>query len=216
MIPVLVVGKGRFPCESLGLALRRTGVVRVVGWADARTLAAGIVGVADARVLLVDAATLDAPADALCRARIAAPAAKLVLLSRETDEETVEEAVRHGADAVIARSVTSDTLAVLLRELARGTIHVRPAPERARAGRPAALAVLTPREHEILVMLADGARNAEIAASLQVSEQTVKFHVSNVFRKIGASNRTEACRWAIREGLVRPEPGAAYAAARAA
>jgi DNA-binding NarL/FixJ family response regulator len=61
---------------------------------------------------------------------------------------------------------------------------------------------LTPRETEVLQLLADGLANKVIAAKLGVSEETVKFHLASVFGKLGASNRTDAVRQAIRRGLV--------------
>jgi DNA-binding NarL/FixJ family response regulator len=61
---------------------------------------------------------------------------------------------------------------------------------------------LTPRETEVLQLLADGLANKVIAAKLGVSEETVKFHLASVFGKLGASNRTDAVRQALRRGLV--------------
>jgi DNA-binding CsgD family transcriptional regulator len=61
---------------------------------------------------------------------------------------------------------------------------------------------LTPREHEVLVLAADGLRNREIAARLGVSEHTVKFHLAAIFGKLGATSRTQAVRIALRLGLI--------------
>jgi DNA-binding NarL/FixJ family response regulator len=62
--------------------------------------------------------------------------------------------------------------------------------------------MLTRREYEILQLVAHGHRNGTIASMLAVTEQTIKFHLSNVYRKLGVSNRTEAARWAQMHGLV--------------
>src|SRR5207248_8710438 len=64
---------------------------------------------------------------------------------------------------------------------------------------------LTRRETEILALLADGHSNAQLAKMLWVTEQTVKFHLSNIYRKLGVVNRTEAARWAHRHGLLEGE-----------
>lgn len=61
---------------------------------------------------------------------------------------------------------------------------------------------LTPREHDVLVLLADGVGNREIASRLGISEHTVKFHLSAVFGKLGATTRTNAVRRALRAGLI--------------
>jgi DNA-binding NarL/FixJ family response regulator len=62
--------------------------------------------------------------------------------------------------------------------------------------------VLTPRELEILRLVANGASNGRVAAELWVTEQTVKFHLSNVYQKLGVANRTEASRFAHVNGLL--------------
>jgi DNA-binding NarL/FixJ family response regulator len=61
---------------------------------------------------------------------------------------------------------------------------------------------LTPREIDVLQLLADGLPNKSIAARLEVSDQTVKFHVASILAKLGATNRTEAVRLALRRGLI--------------
>lgn len=61
---------------------------------------------------------------------------------------------------------------------------------------------LTPREHDVLVLLADGVGNREIASRLGLSEHTVKFHLSAIFGKLGATTRTDAVRRALRGGLI--------------
>ena len=61
---------------------------------------------------------------------------------------------------------------------------------------------LTPREHEVLTLLADGLPNREIAARLGVSEHTVKFHLGAIFGKLGASTRTEAVQKGLRSGVI--------------
>jgi DNA-binding CsgD family transcriptional regulator len=67
---------------------------------------------------------------------------------------------------------------------------------------PGLVEPLTPREHEVLVLLADGLRNREIAIRLAISEHTVKFHLASIFGKLGASSRTEVVRRALRLGLI--------------
>ena len=86
----------------------------------------------------------------------------------------------------------------------------RPAPvapaEPAERALPPDAPRLTRRELEILRLAADGHSNAQLARMLWVTEQTVKFHLSNIYRKLDVSNRTEASRWAQRHGLLESSP----------
>jgi DNA-binding NarL/FixJ family response regulator len=110
--------------------------------------------------------------------------------------EALTEAVRVVArgDALLAPELTRRVIATFARP------GGRPAP--GRAGRR--LDDLTPREHEVLVLLAGGATNAEIAAQLHLGETTVKTHVSRVLMKLGARDRTQAVVLAYELGVVRP------------
>jgi DNA-binding CsgD family transcriptional regulator len=65
---------------------------------------------------------------------------------------------------------------------------------------------LTRRELEILRLVSEGHSNAELARQLWVTEQTIKFHLSNIYRKLDVANRTEASRWAQLNGLLQPRP----------
>ena len=70
------------------------------------------------------------------------------------------------------------------------------------AGEPLLVEPLTPREHEVLSLVADGLRNREIADRLGITEHTVKFHLAAVFGKLGATSRTDAVRRGFRLGLI--------------
>ena len=101
------------------------------------------------------------------------------------------------------------TLGLLVREIWAGNIHhafTGPPGDRRRQGDHAKL---TPRELEILQLVAGGASNGVIARQLWVTEQTVKFHLSNVYRKLGVSNRTEAEPLRARPRAGRSRPPAA-------
>jgi DNA-binding NarL/FixJ family response regulator len=95
-------------------------------------------------------------------------------------------------------------LGPLLREIWAGSIHHAFDIERAGATREERHANLTPRELEILRLVADGSANSQIAHELWVTEQTVKFHLSNVYRKLGVANRTEASHYAHVHELIEP------------
>jgi DNA-binding NarL/FixJ family response regulator len=140
--------------------------------------------------------------DPLARLRDAGeqvPGALRVLLSIREDPETIDRALEAGADTILCRALPSTTMGTVLREVARGHVIQKPRP--ARAASVAADSPLTSRELEILTLAAEGWTNARIAAELQITHQTVKFHLSNSYRKLGAANRTEASRYLHR----RPE-----------
>ena len=141
--------------------------------------------------------------DALARLRDAAEqvgTATRLLLGAHDDPVAIDRALEAGADAVICRALPSTTMGTVLREVARGHVVQRPRPTRQPAG--VTDTPLTSRELEILTLAAEGWTNARIAAELQITQQTVKFHLSNSYSKLGAANRTEASRFLHR----RPDP----------
>jgi DNA-binding NarL/FixJ family response regulator len=170
--------------------------------------------VADARPDVVIVDDLGAPAEAVKRiteVHSALPAAKVVLLVPDTSLDWVEDAVRAGAHAVLSKTIDPISAGTLLREIVRGTIFHCLADPTVRAGRVAQESDtaheslgLTQRELELLRLVASGATNSRLARQLFVTEQTVKFHLSNIYRKLGVANRTQASRFAYAHGLVPP------------
>ncbi len=136
----------------------------------------------------------------LARARERNPKLSAIVLSRYTDPDHIEEALAAGASAYVTKTAQREDLAAAVRQAFEHTIYLR----RGRAVSTAEKSVLTRREREILQLVAEGLSNANIARQLWVTEQTVKFHLSNIYRKLGVANRTEASRWAHREGLLPP------------
>ena len=120
------------------------------------------------------------------------------------------EALRAGIRAALPGDISPDQLVAALQAVASGLLVLHPA--HANEGLPAGLApshaldelaeALTRRELEVLQMLAAGLSNKEIAARLNISEHTVKFHVASILGKLGAASRTEAVSLGIRRGLV--------------
>jgi DNA-binding NarL/FixJ family response regulator len=122
------------------------------------------------------------------------------------EESQGPEALAQGARGVLLRDAAPDRLAAALDAVARGLLVVDPAltellPRR-RPGDPALVEPLTPREAEVLQLLAEGLSNKAIAARLGISEHTAKFHVNAILGKLGAETRTEALVHAARLGLV--------------
>ena len=148
-------------------------------------------------------------------ARERVPDLRIIVVSSLTGREHVERALAAGASAYVVKTAHPDDLATAVRQAFQPSVYF-PAPKDS-GGRPSLdeghVLHLTPREREILRLVAEGHSNAALAKMLWVTQQTVKFHLSNVYRKLGVSNRTEAARWAQLNGLL-PPPGGQGASAQ--
>jgi DNA-binding NarL/FixJ family response regulator len=129
------------------------------------------------------------------------PEIKVVMLSASTSGELIEAALRRGASAYVVKSVDPDDLPATLRQALEGNVHTAIGLEHESSSGGKALG-LTDREVTILGALARGLSNDEIAKEFWVAPQTVKFHLTNIYRKLGVKNRTEATRLAYQHGLV--------------
>jgi DNA-binding NarL/FixJ family response regulator len=208
MLLVIVTDNG-FAAEAIRRSFRNTSGVHVAGYVDGRRACGAAVAEAQPDVVIVDEMTWCASALArISEIRSALPSAKIVALTSQPGADWVAEAARAGAHAAIAKTVQPSTLAVLVREIWAGTVHHAFEGTRASASLGMEHASLTPRELEILRLVAGGASNGRIARQLWVTEQTIKFHLSNVYRKLGVSNRTEASHYAHVNGLADlfPQP----------
>jgi len=133
----------------------------------------------------------------------------LLLLERAT-QNRVNRAIQLGIRGILPADVTPAQLVSALGAVAKGLVVLQPgepalasASSQARNGEPAELLEpLTPREKEVLQMLASGLGNKQIAAHLKISEHTAKFHVASILGKLGASSRTEAVSLGLRRGLI--------------
>src|SRR4029077_11904009 len=161
--------------------LARRAVLGCGVYVGGRRSARGALLEAQPDVILVD--DMQDREHALERLRDAAeamPDAKALLLAIDMDDDALEEAFGAGATAVLSKSVQPAALGTLLREVVDGhVVHRAPRP---RADMRGADCPLTTRELEMLGLAAQGLTNAHIARELWVTEQTVKFHLSNVYR----------------------------------
>jgi DNA-binding NarL/FixJ family response regulator len=130
------------------------------------------------------------------------PQLKVAMLSAVEDPQVIDSAFRRGARGYILKSVNPFDLPAAIRQIVEETvIHVSPA---AQTGAPSSLAPpggLSEKEVAVLVELCHGHTNKQIAAALWLSEQTVKFHLRNIYRKLGIKSRTEALRYAYERDL---------------
>jgi len=196
---LLIVADHPSVVHAIRLALRQTAGFKVVGYVDGRSSVKDVLAEHRPDVVLVD--DLDS-VGALARLREAAefaPDAQLLLLTLRMEEGWLAEAFEAGAHAVLGKGIHPVGLGTLLREVVRGNVvHRFEGPRRQQQN----ACQLTTRELEILHLAAEGYTNGQIARSLWVTEQTVKFHLTNTYRKLGVANRTQASRYAHLHDLV--------------
>ena len=184
--------------------------VRVVGKATDIDTAIALVGERRPDLLVADAPDdLATGFDYLQAFQDHAPGIKCIVLSSNDDTQRIEAALTAGAVAYILKTAHSDDLASAVRQAFERSIYSASSMRADSVMAPrsdAAAAELTNRERQILILVAEGHSNAQLAKLLWVTEQTVKFHLSNVYRKINVSNRTEAARWAQLHGLLEAAP----------
>jgi len=191
---LLIVADHSFVAQTIRLALRQTAGFEVVGFVDGSVTTDPRVADLHPDVIVVD--DMQEPDDAIARLtelKALVPDAKRLLLTVQMEGVWLEQAFDAGADAAISKTVHPVSLGTLLREISRGTVvhRMRKRP----AASPMQDCPLTTRELEILKLVAQGYTNGRIARELWVTEQTVKFHLSNTYRKLGVNNRTEASRY---------------------
>jgi len=142
---------------------------------------------------------------AICERR---PQSRVVMLTSYADDRRAMEAVDAGASGFLLKDASPRDVVAAIRAAHRGEAVLHPSvaakllAERRRP--PAAHAELTPRELEVLRLIARGFQNKQIAAQLHVSEKTVKTHVSAILRKLDVTDRTQAAMYAVRERLAEP------------
>jgi DNA-binding NarL/FixJ family response regulator len=184
-----VVGTTDSADEALALAHRENAALLVAGIAPGRGQRDGIECVRSARAEIAGL--------------------KAVVLTPSYDEGEAERALAAGAYAYVVESTHPDDIRAAIRQgfnasvfLSIGEPSSPPQPPTRRADHEA----LTKRELEILRLVSEGQSNADVARKLWVTEQTVKFHLSNIYRKLRVANRTEAARWAQLTGLLEDRP----------
>jgi DNA-binding NarL/FixJ family response regulator len=146
--------------------------------------------------------------DALRQIRAQWPEAQVVMITASDDDADLFAAVEAGARGYVLKSLQSDEFVDMLAGLARGEAAMtRQTTARLLAGyarwNHSHVETLTPRERELLDLLARGLPNREIAQALSLSENTVKYHVRQILQKLGVHNRTEAAAQALRASLHR-------------
>jgi DNA-binding NarL/FixJ family response regulator len=201
---LMIVADHSFVVQAIRLALRQTAGFQVVGFFDGRNSITGVLDELKPDVVLVDdMQEVDCAMARLREISERAPEAKSLMLTLRMDSDALDAAFAAGANAVVSKNVHPVSLGTLLREISLNNVVHRYEPRAvpiAETDCP-----LTDRELEILQLVAEGYTNSRIARQLWVTEQTVKFHLSNTYRKLGVANRTEASRYAHVHNLTAPE-----------
>ena len=126
---------------------------------------------------------------------------KVVMCSMSADPDQIQGAFKRGACGYVLKTINPIDLGSAIRQAVEGTAYHAlglPAMDEETVARSAGL---TEREVEIVKAVSRGLSNKAIAAELWITVQTVKFHLTSIYRKLGISNRTEAASWALRAGL---------------
>ncbi|MCY1145228.1 response regulator transcription factor [Actinoplanes sp. Pm04-4] len=214
MIRVLLADDHRLVRTGFRVILGMEDDIEVVGEAENGTEAVEATARHCPDVVLMDVEMPGMDGLEATRRIVAADDGPSVLILTTFDrDDYLFAALEAGASGFLLKNSSPESLVEAVRVVARGDALLAPEITRrvisafARPGAPRAAALLgelTPREHEVLVELAGGATNAEIAAALHLGETTVKTHVSRVLTKLGARDRTQAVVFAYELGVVRP------------
>ena len=218
-IRVLIVSQQSLFRQGIEHSLSDVEDIKVLGTAEVNDEVLSAIDTLPPDVALVD---VDAPADSgLTLARKIKqrlPVIGVVVLSSNPDDAQLFQALKAQAVAYLSKEVTADELIKTVRRVAHGEHPINEAltdrPKVAeqvlqqfqelswRSEAEGVIAPLTPRETEILNYIAKGYLNKQIAAELDISEQTIKNHVTSILRKLNANARTEAVVVAIKQGLI--------------
>jgi DNA-binding NarL/FixJ family response regulator len=205
---LVIVADNSLIIESIRIGFRESGEFKLVGYADPRrTSAQAILGAEPDAILFDDLGRSEDAIELLREIKNHDPELVVLMLCMNLDPESLDELFNAGASAAISKATSPRALVTLVRETLSGHIvhspqTTRPSTYRSSAATAPGGQALTDRELEILQLVASGATNGEIARRLWVAEQTVKFHLRNVYRKLDVANRTQASHFAHINGLV--------------
>lgn len=204
MIRVVLVDDHPIVLDGIALNLEDAGDVAVVARAATAQAARAALAAHDADVLVLDLELPDGSGlDVLRDIKREHPNVRVVVFTAYGGRERITRALESGADSYVLKGTTSSELLAALRAVARGE-HYLPGPvasELIGAMREPGRERLTDRERQIVRLLGQGLSNKAIASELQITERTVKFHVSEILARLRASNRAHAVTVARELGL---------------
>ena len=200
---VVAVDDHQLILDAIRITLEEADDIELVGEAQSASEALPLIARTQPDLVLLDIRmpSMDG-LTALAKIRERHPKVKVVVLSGVDEPEQIRIALEQGASAFIVKHVDPRDLASALRQVADGTVFQVLGSSESGEDNAAKAAGITDSELRVLRALAQGASNKQIAADLFITEQTVKFHLTNIYRKLRVSNRTEATRYAYQHGLV--------------
>jgi DNA-binding NarL/FixJ family response regulator len=200
-IRVLLADDHRLILEGLELALAEVDGIEVVGTASEGRQVVPLIARTNPDLVLLDMRFPDMDGlTCLERIRKLHPSVKVVMLSASDDRSRIRAALKRGASAYIVKTVNPLDIPTALRQAFEPAIYFDGSA--LEEDEPGAAAGLTEREMAMLRAIARGLSNAAISKEFWVTEQTVKFHLTNIYRKLDVKNRTEASRYAYQHGLI--------------
>jgi DNA-binding NarL/FixJ family response regulator len=202
-IKVLLADDHRLIVEAVRCVLEAAGDFDVVGEATSGSQVLPLVSQTNPDVVVLDIRMPGVDGlKCLDSIRRRHESVKVVVLSGLDDRDSMEAALNRGASAFVGKHVDPRDLPSVIRQVVEESVYhalVHAVPS---GGSAAETAGLTASEQRVLEALARGSTNKEIAAELWLTEQTVKFHLTRIYRRLGVANRTEAVRYAYENRLV--------------
>jgi DNA-binding NarL/FixJ family response regulator len=208
-IRVLIVDDHEVVRRGLRGFLELQDDMEVVGEASDGAIAISLADSLEPDVVLMDLMMPNVDGlTAIASIRQSHPTTDIVAVTSFIEEDKVTAALEAGASGYLLKDASADEVADAIRAAFAGEVHLDPQVARVLAQRMRArrdevpTEALTPREIEVLQLLARGAANKEIAADLSITERTARTHVSNILGKLGLASRTQAALWAVEHKML--------------
>jgi len=206
MITILIADDHELTGMGIRQFLANQSDVEVVGMAVDGAMAVDLASELRPDIVLMDLVMPELDGvEATRRITAQLPGVRVLVLTSFSDRERILDAIDAGAVGYLLKDAPPDDLLRGIRAVARGESPLSPkAAQALLAARKERVEAqdLSPRETEVLILVANGLANKQIARELGISQKTVKAHLVSVFQRIGVSDRTQAAVWAHRRGLL--------------